>query len=81
MNAPTEEEQTRILRAHVASLMEHFDAVQIFATKREKSETMMRAEGSGNWYARRGMVATWQRREDRDDEMDEEAYRKQEEEG
>jgi hypothetical protein len=41
--------------------MEHFDTVQIFATRHVDSETgtVGAQHGEGNWYARRGQVAEW----------------------
>lgn len=41
-------------------LMEHFDTIQIFATRHEPSDgTRNAAWGAGNWFARYGQVQEW----------------------
>jgi hypothetical protein len=43
-------------------LGEHFDSVQIFATRDEPAEregTIKISKGVGNWYARYGQVVEW----------------------
>ena len=40
-------------------LIEHFDAVQIFASKHTSTGTVAHHHGKGNYYARRGYVQTW----------------------
>lgn len=50
------------LREAVEALGEHFDAVQIFATRHESGEhrgTGNWALGTGNWYARYGQIRSW----------------------
>jgi hypothetical protein len=59
-----------ILERHVAALMEHFDAVQVFATRFDDRETQTFADGAGNWNARRGMVAYFIRRQDQIERME-----------
>lgn len=54
----------RILDAHAAGLMEHFDSVQIIATKRLGGSTVNAASGGGNFYARYGSVREWLIRQD-----------------
>lgn len=44
------------------ALSEHYDTVQIFATRHEAGSldgTLNFQRGVGNWYARRGQVADW----------------------
>lgn len=44
------------------ALAEHFDSVQIFATRHEAGElasTLNVDVGVGNWFARYGQVASW----------------------
>lgn len=43
-------------------LGEHFDTVQIFATRHESGEeggTINMAYGAGNWFARYGQIREW----------------------
>jgi len=49
-------EAISLLDFHVSALMEHFDSVQIMASRsaHEGTEDVMR--GGGNWYARQGMA-------------------------
>ncbi len=49
------------LKAALDSLSEHFDAVQIFATRQESSlgGVVRCSEGVGNWYARYGQIRCW----------------------
>lgn len=49
------------------ALMEHFDSVQIFATRHEAGElsgTVQVDFGRGNWFARRGQIHDWCVKED-----------------
>lgn len=46
----------KLLEDTAAKLGEHFDAVQIMATKNEEGHTLCVKRGSGNWYARQGMA-------------------------
>lgn len=59
----------RILERHLAALMEHFDAVQIFVTRVQRSpdgdsEVPAWTSGRGNWYARYGQIQQWMIMED-----------------
>lgn len=58
-----EDEDDRVLREAVLKLMEHFDTVQIFATKVEREKdpdsTINATWGRGNWFARYGQIQTW----------------------
>lgn len=55
-----QDKSLRMLRNHVAALMEHFDSVQIFATKPGiNGGTVHCADGGGNWFARYGQIALW----------------------
>lgn len=56
-------EAEAIIDAELMRLVEHFDAIQILCTRIEsdltgkaKSTTRFFQRGTGNWYARRGMV-------------------------
>lgn len=43
-------------------LSEHFDTIQVFATRYEGDDdgnTVSWCQGSGNWYARFGLVTEW----------------------
>lgn len=64
--AMTQEKLLKIIERHVADLMEHCDAVQIFVTQHNAEEgiTMAVDRGDGNWYARYGMVKEWVGQED-----------------
>lgn len=57
----TPDENLAVVKRHVAMLMEHFDSVQVFATKsNDEDETTFSVNyGSGNWYARYGQVQEW----------------------
>ena len=59
-------EDMRLLDQACARLMEHFDTVQILATRRhEDGETISAASGQGNFYARYGQAKLWLMREER----------------
>ena len=53
-----------ILRRHVAMLREHFDCVQIIASRTEGDGTARFEAGDGSWYERfglmRGLVVRWE---------------------
>lgn len=53
-----------IIEKHIAQLMEHFESVQIIATKIEGDETIAASKGDGNWYARVGSVRDWLAQQD-----------------
>ena len=56
------------LKQHAAAMAEHFDTVQIFATRHEQNAgTVHCAWGSGNFYARAGQVAAWLAKQDEDE--------------
>ena len=51
-----------LIRAALNSLGEHFDAVQIFASRCESGEqdgTVHLNLGTGNWFSRYGQVKDW----------------------
>ncbi len=53
------------LKKAVADLGEHFESVQIFASRHDPEDGTTSVNwGGGNWHARRGQVAEWMRRED-----------------
>jgi hypothetical protein len=54
-----------MLDRHLAVLIEHFEAVQIFVTRPVRGEegtSAMLSRGKGNFYTRRGMVDDWAER-------------------
>jgi hypothetical protein len=57
MDADSPEADMEIIRFHLDKLMEHFDAVQILATKHPEgsSDTETYKLGSGNWHSRVSM--------------------------
>jgi hypothetical protein len=68
MAKPVDEDEQRerdIARLDAAAqlLMEHFDSVQIFATRYDGYQrgTAGASAGRGNWYARYGAVKEWVR--------------------
>lgn len=54
-----------ILKRAVNTVAEHFDTVQIFATRKEKEGTVNCRWGVGDWYARYGHCRLWVLREER----------------
>jgi hypothetical protein len=61
METTNEQDMLRIKNA-VEQLGEHFDAVQVFATRHEhgiEDGTLSFRYGSGNFYARIGQVSEW----------------------
>jgi len=68
----TQGDDDALVDNHVAALMEHFDAVHIFATKtvNHGRATSITVRGSGNWYARAGMIQTWLAQNDEGDRTD-----------
>lgn len=49
-----------LLDKHCAQLGEHFDTIQIFATRYDEGgNTINACYGAGNWYARLGQVQSW----------------------
>lgn len=59
-------ELEEILKRHALQLVEHFDSVQIIATKRHQAGTLIVPRGEGNWYARYGSVRDWVLRQEED---------------
>jgi hypothetical protein len=59
------EEDMAIVDRHVAALMEHFDSVQIFVTRRNPDGgTRTLHTGDGNWFARYGQARLWVTRQE-----------------
>lgn len=57
-----EESDLDRLRSACEKLAEHFDTVQIFATRHEPEQeggTVNVAFGNGNWFARYGFIHDW----------------------
>lgn len=52
-----------LLERHTKQLMEHFETIQIFATRHKPGDaegsTMTADYGNGNWFARYGQIALW----------------------
>ena len=52
-----------LLERHTKQLMEHFDTVQIFATRHRPGDaegsTITADFGNGNWFARYGQIILW----------------------
>lgn len=53
------EQDMSLLDRATNGLMEHFDTVQIVATRLAKDGTLHAARGRGNWYARVASVLEW----------------------
>ncbi len=58
-------DESRIQEA-VNTLIEHFDSVQIFATRHDGSEdgTVSVVNGQGNYFTRYGQIKHWVRKEE-----------------
>jgi len=67
----SDDELTKMLDDVLDRLGEHFDSVQIIATKCERG-TKHYHRGTGDFYARRGAVDKWLR----DDSVEDETYTK-----
>jgi hypothetical protein len=54
----TDEEATKFIDECVARISEHFDSVQILASRRHPAAggTQALMRGAGDWYARQGMA-------------------------
>ncbi len=52
----TDAEAMTLIELMAAQLGEHFDAVQIMASRNEEGLTGCFKRGCGNWYARQGMA-------------------------
>lgn len=62
-----QENDIRLLDQAAHKLSEHFDAVQIFATRHEPNQldaTTRVCSGVGNWFARYGQIREWMIREE-----------------
>ena len=59
------DEMLKIIEGYCSKLMEHFDSVQIFATKYEGEKEVTRniANGKGNWFSRIGQITDWLNKE------------------
>lgn len=68
MNEPKQKsDDLKLIEEHLAALSEHFDGVQIFATRHEQGQhdgTVNIQIGCGNWYARYGHIKAWTIRQD-----------------
>lgn len=62
-NPMAEEPDISRVETAMNSLSEHFDTVQIFATRHEAEGTVHVSRGCGNWFARFGHVSEWVVRE------------------
>ncbi len=60
----------RLLDRHVASLMEHFDAAQVFVTRTDGRNTVTACSGAGNWHARRGTIEAFIRHKNHEEAFD-----------
>ena len=63
----TDEELTAYLEARAAELFEHFDSVQILASKTEQGESTAFYRGGGDWYSRQGMAHEFIKRSQQQD--------------
>lgn len=57
-----QERDLKILGNHVAQMMENFETVQVFATRKADTPdggTISLESGRGNWYARYGQIRLW----------------------
>lgn len=55
-------EELGLIQKHVDALGEHFETVQIFCTRHDaaiEDGTISVVLGSGNWFARYGVVREW----------------------
>lgn len=74
----TEDQDMERVQNAINQLSEHFDAVQIFASRHEaeiEDGTISLNLGSGNWFARYGQVRNWIIKQE---ERDKEVIRKEE---
>lgn len=56
--------EEKIVQRHVDALGEHFEAVQILASRTTVHGTESVFLGSGNWYSRTGMAADFLKRDE-----------------
>jgi len=67
MELPIDNPDVAMVRQHAEQLGEHFDSVQIFATRHEPGSlggTVTVHLGVGNYYARYGQVCEWMVKQD-----------------
>jgi len=60
--ADRNEEIARLDRC-LAQLSDHYDSIQIIATRHEGTRTISADRGTGNWHSRFGAVSEWVERE------------------
>ena len=63
----TEDSDMKLLHQAADQLIEHFDSVQIFASRHDMANddgTLDCTAGRGNWLARRGQVREWMLKQD-----------------
>lgn len=67
----TKDQDVLRVRAAIDSIIEHFDAVQVFATRSDGTTdgTIVVALGQGNWCTRYGMIQDWIIKEDEQTRM------------
>ena len=62
MSESSENAEMKLVDNHVNQLLEHFDTVQIFASRHAPTThdgTVRMHSGAGNWFARYGQVRDW----------------------
>ena len=59
-----DEREMAVMKSHVAQLSEHFDVVQILASRHVGATTTNWQFGAGNWFARYGLARMWLVREE-----------------
>lgn len=62
-----ESDDLKIVTKAIQDLSEHFDSIQIFATRYDANSegaTVNVSKGTGNWFARAGQVREWIIKED-----------------
>lgn len=60
---PDPDEDIARLDRMLAQLSEHYDSVQIIATRHNGDTTLVVDRGTGNWYSRFGATGEWVDRE------------------
>ena len=53
------EEAYKLLVTTINRLSDHFDSIQLNATRHNNGRTQSFSIGEGNWFARRGVVQEW----------------------
>ena len=69
MNADKDQD-LELLQKAIDTLGEHFDSVQIFATRHDTDGTKSIQKGCGNWFARYGQVREWMLKEEQSSRND-----------